>query len=179
MPIFLYFICGTPTTTWLTKRCHVHTQDPNQQTLNHQSRMCSLNHCATGPAPWTHNSESCFFLLTFYGEYWFSRLLKVFNYIIFKAGIIFYGVDKLYLKKKYSPIIGYLSCFQTFTIINNDAIKIWFGGQPCGAVVKFIRSSSEAQGSPVWISGADMAPLGKPCSDRHPTYKAEENGYGC
>ena len=33
MPVFLYFICGTPTTTWRAKWCHVHTQDPNQLTL--------------------------------------------------------------------------------------------------------------------------------------------------
>ncbi|XP_070109978.1 carnitine O-palmitoyltransferase 1, muscle isoform isoform X5 [Equus przewalskii] len=30
VPIFLYFICGTPTTAWLAKRCHVRTQDPNR-----------------------------------------------------------------------------------------------------------------------------------------------------
>ena len=30
VPIFLYFICGMPTTAWLAKGCHVHTQDPNQ-----------------------------------------------------------------------------------------------------------------------------------------------------
>ena len=25
VPIFLYFICGTPATAWCAKRCHVHT----------------------------------------------------------------------------------------------------------------------------------------------------------
>ena len=35
MPIFLYFffICGTPTTVWCAKRCHVNTRDLNQRTL--------------------------------------------------------------------------------------------------------------------------------------------------
>ena len=33
MPIFLYFICGTPTTAWLAKRCHIRTQDLNRRTL--------------------------------------------------------------------------------------------------------------------------------------------------
>ena len=31
----------------------------------------------------------------------------------------------------------------------------------------------------VRILGADIAPLGKPCSGRRPTYKVEEDGHGC
>ena len=53
------------------------------------------------------------------------------------------------------------------------------GGQPGGTAVKCPRSASPARGSPVWIPGADMALLGKPCCCRHPTYKAEEDGHGC
>ena len=52
-------------------------------------------------------------------------------------------------------------------------------GRPGGTAVKFARSASVAWGSPVQILGADMAPLGKPCCGRHPTYKVEENGHGC
>ena len=53
------------------------------------------------------------------------------------------------------------------------------GGRPSGAAVKFARSASAGQASPVWILGADMAPLVKPCCGRHPTYKVEEDGHGC
>ena len=51
--------------------------------------------------------------------------------------------------------------------------------QPGGAAVKCARSASVAGGSPVRISGVDMAPLGKPCCGRRPTYKVEEDGHGC
>ena len=52
-------------------------------------------------------------------------------------------------------------------------------GCPSGTVVKFARSTSVAWASPVRIPGADMAPLGKPCCGRCPTYKVEEDGHGC
>ena len=58
-------------------------------------------------------------------------------------------------------------------------LEIIFGGQPSGTAVKFTHSASAAQGSLVPILGADMAPLGMPCCDRHPTYKVEEDGHGC
>ena len=52
-------------------------------------------------------------------------------------------------------------------------------GQPGGTAVKFTRSASAAPGLSVRILGADMAPLGKPCCGRRPTYKVEEDGHGC
>ena len=57
--------------------------------------------------------------------------------------------------------------------------KSGFGGQPGGTVIKFTRSTSVAQGSPVRILGADMAPFGTPCCGRCPTYKVEEDGHRC
>ena len=49
MPIFLYFIHGTPTTatTAFAKRCHVRTWDPNRQTLSHREAKCV--NLTTGP----------------------------------------------------------------------------------------------------------------------------------
>ena len=52
-------------------------------------------------------------------------------------------------------------------------------GQPGGTVVKFACSASTAWGLLVQIPDADVAPLGKPCCGRHPTYKVEEDGHGC
>ena len=42
-------------------------------------------------------------------------------------------------------------------------------------MVKGPHSASAAWGLPVQIPGADMAPLGKPCCGRHPTYEIEED----
>ena len=58
-------------------------------------------------------------------------------------------------------------------------LKETFRGRPGGAAVKFARSAAAAWGSPVWILGADMALLSKPCCGRRPTYKVEEDGHGC
>ena len=62
--------------------------------------------------------------------------------------------------------------------IRKITLKIfkYYWGRPGGAALKFARSASVAQGSPVWIPGADMALFGKPCCGRHPTYKVEEDG---
>ena len=57
--------------------------------------------------------------------------------------------------------------------------KAEIGGWPGGAAVKFACSTSAARGLPVWIPGADMAPHGKPCCGRCPTYKVEEDGHRC
>ena len=46
-------------------------------------------------------------------------------------------------------------------------------------MVMFARSASAAQGSLVHILGVDVAPLGKPCCGRRPTYKVEKDGHGC
>ena len=46
-------------------------------------------------------------------------------------------------------------------------------------LVKCAHSASAAQGSPVQIPGGDMAPHGKSCCGRRPSYKVEEDGHGC
>ena len=63
---------------------------------------------------------------------------------------------------------------KTFSLTQIDS-----RGQPSGTVVKFTQSPSVAQGLLVRIPGTDMALLGKPCCDRRPTYKLEEDGHRC
>ena len=58
VPIFLYFVCGTPATAWL-EGCEGHTWDLNQWTLGCQSGVHELNHYTTRPAP--KNASSCLF----------------------------------------------------------------------------------------------------------------------
>ena len=60
-----------------------------------------------------------------------------------------------------------------------DFTKTSVRGQPGGIAVKCAHSALAAWGSPVQIPGADMAPLGKPCCGRRPTYAVEEDGHGC
>ena len=46
-------------------------------------------------------------------------------------------------------------------------------------MVKFAHSAMVARGSSVQIPSMYMAPLGKPCCGRRPTYKVEEDGHRC
>ena len=54
-----------------------------------------------------------------------------------------------------------------------------YWGLPGRAAVKCARSTWAAWGLPVRIPSRDMAPLGKPCCGRRPTYKVEYDGHGC
>ena len=73
---------------------------------------------------------------------------------------------------------AYFRCLASCLLIS-ALLKVTEMGQPSSSVVKFARSASVARRSPAWIWGADMAPLGKPCCGRRPTYKVEEDGHGC
>ena len=73
------------------------------------------------------------------------------------------------------PETGMLPKQEILTVV----LKLYARGQPRGATVKCARSTSVAWSSLVWILGADMVLLGKPCCVRHPTYKVEEEGHGC
>ena len=52
-------------------------------------------------------------------------------------------------------------------------------GWPGGTAAKCTRSALAARGSLVQIQGVDMAPHGKPCCGRRPTYKVEEDEHRC
>ena len=54
---------------------------------------------------------------------------------------------------------------------------VW--GWPGGAAVKCTCSTSAAKGFAGSDPGVDMAPRGKPCCGRCPTYEVEEDGHGC
>ena len=52
------------------------------------------------------------------------------------------------------------------------------GARLCNLCFIFKDASFGAVPVAKWLS-ADMAPLGKPCCGRRPTYKIEEDGHGC
>ena len=66
---------------------------------------------------------------------------------------------------------------RNFKLFSSHILKSKKRGWPGGAADKCAPSASAAQGSPVRIPGVDMAPLGKPCCGRRPTYKVEEDGH--
>ena len=55
-------------------------------------------------------------------------------------------------------------------------LRIIYSGWPSGTAVEFTYSASAAW---VWIPGADVVPLGRPCCGRRPTYKVEEDEHRC
>ena len=57
--------------------------------------------------------------------------------------------------------------------------EIQYRGRAGGTGIKCPHSAFGARGLPVRISVMDMAPCGKPCCGRRPTYKMEEDGHGC
>ena len=96
--IFFLFSCGSfelwhvgccLNVAWWAAPCC--TQDPNQQNLGPQSRVCELNHSATGPAPVNHYIPSVlayegYFLLEDWnqkGETVFSLNLAIFSCDVF------------------------------------------------------------------------------------------------
>ena len=56
MPIFLYFTCGTPTTAWPAKRCHVHTRDPTGEPQAAEAECVRLT---AAPPGWPLGIHSC------------------------------------------------------------------------------------------------------------------------
>ena len=78
------------------------------------------------------------------------------------------------LKMRVNPDVSLMILCLTFL-----SSKVKARGQPGGPAVKFACSALVARGSLVRMLVADMAPLGKPCCGRHPTYKVEEDGHRC
>ena len=75
---------------WLAMQCHVHTQDPNQRTPGHRSRMCKLNRCTMGPAPSSDFSYSSLFLLVevHIPGFYASTCLKIYPFCMFHFQLI-------------------------------------------------------------------------------------------
>ena len=71
VPVFLYFLCGMLSQHGLMSGVQVHTQDPNQWTPGHCSRVCVLNHSTTGLS-WNH-----YFLN---GDKYHSIMTELFNW---------------------------------------------------------------------------------------------------
>ena len=67
---------------------------------------------------------------------------------------------------------------------SSESVSVLFKSKNIGAgpVVQWLSVHIPllaAWGSLVRIPSVDMAPLGKPCCGRHPTYKVEEDGHDC
>ena len=69
--------------------------------------------------------------------------------------------------------------FDLYPLVYESIIFKKIRGRPGGTAVKGEYSVSAAQGLLVGMPGGDVAPLGKPCCGRCPTYKVEEDGHRC
>ena len=95
--------------------------------------------------------------------------------LVVKLGVLHFGSPGSVPRHGHTPFISSHAVAGTH-IQNRGRL----GGWPGGIAVKFMHSTLAAQDSLVWILGADMAPLGKPCCGRRPTYKnIEEDGHRC
>ena len=87
------------------------------------------------------------------------------------------GTQICFLKILISERIFIADLIEPSILIMGAMVKTQNRGRPGGTAVKFACSTLVAWGSLVQIPGVDMALLGKPCFDRHPTYKVEDDGH--
>ena len=66
----------------------------------------------------------------------------------------------------------------SFSLSRQCLVRMEMEGQPGSTVVKFAHSSSVAWGLQVWIPGADLPLLIKPCCGGIP-HKTEEDWHRC
>ena len=71
MPIFLYSLCGTPTTAWLDKQCHVRTWDPNREPRVTEAECANLTAVPPGRPPkfLFNGKKKCIYSLTLEAPY--------------------------------------------------------------------------------------------------------------
>ena len=71
--------------------------------------------------------------------------------------------------------------WQYFKTVTSFIVSLVLLGKSSGAgpVAQWLSAIVPALGSLVRILGADMAPLDRPCCDRCPMYKVEEDGHRC
>ena len=92
---------------------------------------------------------------------------------------VYYSFHHIYRPKAaYNQVVLMLKT-QPWLPITFNVKTYLVGAGLVAAAVKFAHSALVAWVSLVRTLGVDMAPLGKPCCGRRPTYKVEEDGHGC
>ena len=200
MPIFLYFVCGRPTTAWLAKRCHVHTQDLNRRTPGRRSGTWELKHCATRPAPRltlffyhihrtvipnTLGKFNSWPIQNTFPSVHFNQNLVSLSYTTMQRKVIPTKNFLFSLKKSQTQVRVYTSKGQ-FCSSDKSSCKakmLKWDNHGAGLVAQQLCSHVPLPGGP-GFAGLDArcghgTTWQKPCCGRHPTYKVEEDGYRC
>ena len=120
MPIFLYFICGTPATAWCAKRCHVRTQDPSKPWADEAERAHLTAVPPTQPHVWFFSYATGLILLVFVEDIFAYIPVTDFRFGLKFLVIFLYGFGiRVNIGLSVVPLLSFCKFLWTVDIISS------------------------------------------------------------